>query len=118
MQPMLWRFDQLLKGTWRAMALRDARRASVLAIAVANELTLGNLPDAWLDALLDRAKGHCLHVLVVIGDTDPWTITLEQPAVNLRVEPVLPQTQTIAPKRAAKIPRHARRRKTATAVAA
>jgi hypothetical protein len=116
LQPMLWRFDQLRKATWQAMALRDARQASVLAFAVANEPTLGHIPEAWLEALLERAKGHLLHVLVMIGDTDPWTITLEQPARSLRAEPA--RLQTIAPKQADTMPRRTRQRKPATAVAA
>ena len=97
LQPMLWRFDQLLKATWHNMALHDARRARVLALAVADEPALANVSETWLGALLERAKGHLLHVLVIVGDTDPWTITLEQPVGNLGPESAW--RRTIAPPR-------------------
>jgi hypothetical protein len=113
---MLWRFDQLLKKTWYHMALHDARRSRVLAFAVANETALANLSEAWLGALLERAKGQLLHVLLTVGDTDPWTIILEQPKVKLRAG--TGQQPKRALDRAVRVPRRARSPNQTTAVAA
>jgi len=116
LQPMLWRFDQLLKETWHEMALRDARRASLLALTVTNEAALADLSEAWLGALLDGSKGHQLHVLVMVGDTEPWTITLEQPLVKLRVDQTRQQKMPLD--QPVKMPGRARRTNQAAAVAA
>lgn len=78
LQPMLWRFDQLHDVRWREMALRDARRASAVAIAVANEVALDDAPESWLLSLLERGRGASLSLLAFIGMDETWTLTLEQ----------------------------------------
>ncbi len=91
---MLWRFDQLSKPTWHDMALRDARRAVSLALAMPAEAAIDTIPEAWLSALLEQAQGQSLHVTVMVGDTSPWAITLEQHTVKLRVERATPKSKS------------------------
>ena len=115
-QPMLWRFDQLLKPNWHQMALGDARRAVILALAVSHEAAFAQLSEGWLTALLERATGHHLHVLVMVGDADPWTIQLEQGAVSRGSETAREQTRPDQPP--VKVPGRPRRSKQGAAVAA
>src|SRR3954468_22791872 len=68
LEPMLWRFDQLDDPRWRDMALRDAGRATTLALAMNKSSTLTTSAEAWLSALVVQQHGATINALVFLGD--------------------------------------------------
>lgn len=77
-QPMLWRFNQLNDARWTAMALRDARLAAVLVIAMSDTSAMCQGAETWLAALASEPDGPAITALVLIGEAESWTISLQR----------------------------------------
>lgn len=76
---MLWRFAQLDDPRWREMALRDAATATTVVLAMSDEAAFCGRTEAWLTSLLVRRRGASINVWTLIGESEPWTMTLAQP---------------------------------------
>ncbi len=77
--PMLWRCDQLETTRWREVALRDASRADLIVLAMADDSSLGANTEEWLAQLAAHMRGAELKALAFTGDDEGWTISLCAP---------------------------------------
>jgi len=103
LQPMLWRCDQLEHPLWCEMALRDAARANVLVLALAETAPLEAATEAWLAQLAIRMRGSELTAFAFMEDDEGWTISLQAraqhspaPLAHLRTPPVLTSAPNLA----------------------
>jgi hypothetical protein len=76
-QPMLWRFDQLNRASWRETALHDALRAHAIVLAMGSLPALNPATDAWLAALTTLSRGAPITCTTFMGD-EAWTISLQR----------------------------------------
>lgn len=77
-RPMLWRFDQLGRENWSEVALRDAAEAAIVVVA-STEVGLDLGLERWVGQLLARKLGKPMTIVAVLGATEAWTISIEQP---------------------------------------
>ncbi len=78
--PMLWRFNQLDDPRWQELALRDATRSHLVVLAMSEANACCARTDAWLRTLISHLPGGLqISVLVVIGGTETWSMTLKAP---------------------------------------
>lgn len=87
LQPMLWRFDQFAHRPWREQALRDARRARAVVLALSETGALTSPAEAWLAELAADQCGAPVHVLALLGPDEAWTISLQKTAAPPRRRP-------------------------------
>jgi hypothetical protein len=86
LEPMLWRFDQVVAAKWREPALVDAARAEVVVLA---RSAPGGLPaeiEQWVTDFLARKEKGRTTLVALLGHDDAWTISIEGPASRPHAE--------------------------------
>jgi hypothetical protein len=81
---MLWRIDQLNDRRWADASLADADQACCIVFAMRSSLAFSAQASAWLTSVLARKNRSATEVMVLDGDEDPWTISIERSAETSR----------------------------------
>lgn len=97
-QPMLWRFSQLISSHWHDRAITAALDADIIVLASSNSADLSQKIEEWVDAYLAARHGKRTTIVAVLGDSDAWTISMEQSRTRRRkvADPVLRGPATVA----------------------
>jgi hypothetical protein len=80
LHPMLWRIDQLNDRRWADASLADADEAGCIVFAMRSSLAFSVQVSTWLTSVLARKNRSATELMVLDGDEDPWTISIEHSA--------------------------------------
>jgi hypothetical protein len=91
LEPMLWRFDQIVAAKWHEPALHDAALADVVVLARSSAGSLPSDVEQWVTDFLGRKQNSRTTLVALLGQEDAWTISIEGPAARTSRE-VAPAT--------------------------
>lgn len=80
LEPRLWRFDQLTDAHWRDRSIEAALGSDVVVLASSAPDAAGPDIDSWIAHYLRAAAGRRTTLIVITGESDAWTISLEASA--------------------------------------
>ena len=80
LEPRLWRFDQMCDPHWRQRSIDAALGADVVVLASSSADAAGPEVDAWIATYLAATGGRRTTLIVITGENDAWTISLEASA--------------------------------------
>lgn len=96
--PLLWRFDQLASAHWSPKAVAAALHADVVVLTSSSPTALSSAIEQWISAFLAANRGRPTTLIAISGESEAWTISIEQPSRHENRASALPQL-IAAPKR-------------------